>query len=136
MKSFEDDIKFRQFLKNTNLNSPGKDFTTGVMSRIFQEESVLRKVKSEPVLGKGFWIILFLFGLLLMAVIAFSGSEIASDSLSGVLPEINTGSWMTNYRLFFDKLNSLPASIAGICLAGSMLVFLERFLESKKIVIS
>jgi hypothetical protein len=52
-----------------------------------------------------------------------------------ILPQMNTEGVLTGYRSFFEKLGNLPAGIAGIFLATSLLIFIERFLESKKLAI-
>lgn len=131
MKTFEEDKELRQLLKSIKLDKPAPDFTTGVMNRVFQERTMLEQVKVEPVLGKGFWIILALFVLLMAVMVLLSGSNIAPES-TVALPEFNTEKYVSGYRSFFENFSNLPASIAGITLAISLLVFLERFLSTKR----
>lgn len=131
MKTFEEDKELKQLLKSIKLEKPAPDFTKVVMTRVFQERTMVEQVKAEPVLGKGFWIILALFVLLMTAMVLLSGSNIVPES-SVVLPEVNTEKYMSGYRSFFENFGNLPASIAGIFLAFSLLVFLDRFLSSKR----
>lgn len=131
MKTFEEDKELKQLLKSIKLEKPAPDFTSVVMNRVFQEHTLVEQVKAEPLLGKGFWIILALFVLLMAAMVILSGSNIAPES-AVALPEINTEKYMSGYRSIFENFGNLPASIAGITLAFSLLVFLERFLSSRR----
>ena len=130
MKTFEEDKEIKQLLKSIKLEKPAPDFTLVVMNRVFQERSTIEQVRAEPVLGIGFWVILALFVLLMAAMVVLSGG--AASPESSLLPTIDTEKYMTGYRSFFDNLGSLPASTAGILLAFSLLVFLERFLSAKR----
>jgi len=136
MKTFENDKELKMFLKNVKLESPGKDFSSQVMNRIFQEESVVEQVKAEPILGRGFWIILALFVILMAVMVYLSAGSAAAGSTSGILPDIDSTNFMADYRSLFERLDVLPASIAGIFIGASLLVFLEKFLESKKHIFS
>lgn len=132
MKTFEEDKKLQSLLKSVKLESPDSDFSVNVMNRIFKEESLLEKVKRERVLGKGFWIILILFVALFAAMILFSASGAnPAGGLSEYIPALNTNTVTQDYESFFSKLGSVPVSIAGILLASSVLVFIERFLNSR-----
>ena len=131
MKTFEEDKALKSLLKSVKPESPGSDFSVNVMNRIFKEESLLEKLKRERVLGKGFWIILILFLALFAAMVVVSSSGAnPGNGLSGYVPGLNTNTVTQNYETFFSKLGSVPASIAGILLASSILVFIERFLNS------
>jgi hypothetical protein len=136
MKTFENDKELKMFLKNVKLESPGRDFSSQVMNRIFQEETVMEQVKAEPLLGKGFWIILALFGILMATMVFLSMGSAVAGATSSILPDIGSTSFMADYRSLFERLDVLPASIAGIFIAASLLVFLEKFLESKKLIFS
>jgi hypothetical protein len=132
MKTFEEDKELGRFLKSVKLESPGVNFSSQVMNRIFAEVPLLEQVKKEPIFGKGFWIILSLFGLLFVAMIILSGSNLALSEAPSILPQMNTEGVMTGYRSFLEKLGNLPAGISGIFLASSLLVLIEKLLESKK----
>lgn len=131
MKTFEEDKELRQLIKSIKLDKPAPDFTRLVMNQVFQEHTSMEQVKAEPLLGKGFWIIVALFGILMVAMFFLSGSSPAAES-GKLLPDISSGELMSGYRAFFENLGSLPASIAGISFGISLLVFLERFLTAAK----
>ncbi|MBN2891421.1 MAG: hypothetical protein JXL97_06115 [Bacteroidales bacterium] len=132
MKTFEEDKKLKSLLKTIPLESPGADFSVNVMNRIFSEESLLEKVRRERVLGKGFWVILILFVALFAAMFVFSsGGGDTGGGLSEYIPAINTNTVTQDYQNFFERIGSVPVSIAGILLASSILVFIERFLNSR-----
>lgn len=131
MNTFEEDKKLKQLLKSVKLESPDIDFTTRVMNRVFAEQPALEQVKSSPVFGKGFWIILALFVALLTAVVLFAGNGSAPEQTPALLQQVNTEAMLTGYRAFFAKLGSLPAGFAGIFMGASLLILLEKFLGSR-----
>lgn len=131
MKTFEEDKDLRQMLKYAKLDKPSAEFTNQVMTRVFQERALIEQVKAEPVLGKGFWIIMALFGVLMAAMVLVSTGNFTTEPAS-ILPDISSHGLMSDYRLFFSNLANLPSSIAGISIAFSLLIFLERFLSAKK----
>jgi hypothetical protein len=131
MKTFEEDKELKLLLKSIRLDKPAPDFTKQVMNRVFQERAMPEQVKAEPVLGKGFWIILTLFGVLMIIMFLVSQSSGAAEP-QGILPAINTEKYISGYRSLFENFSSLPVSVAAISLAISLLVFLERFLSSKR----
>lgn len=136
MKTFEEDKELRQLLKSIKLESPGVDFSARVMNRVFAEQPALEQVKQLPVLGRGFWIIISLFAVLIVLVVLVSGGSSTVSQTPALLPEVNTDAVLTGYRSFFDKLSSLPAGIAGIFIGASLLVFLEKFLSTKWHIVS
>lgn len=136
MKTFEEDKELRQLLKSIKLESPGADFSARVMNRVFAEQPALEQVKQLPVLGRGFWIIIALFALLIVLVVLVSGGSSTVGQTPTLLPEVNTDVVLTGYRSFFDKLSNLPVGIAGIFIGASLLVFLEKFLKTKWHVVS
>jgi hypothetical protein len=131
MKTFEEDKELKQLLKSVKLESPGADFSARVMNRVFAEQPELEQVKSLPVLGKGFWIILALFAALFAAILFVSGGGSVSEQTPALLSQINTEPVLTGYRAFFDKFANLPAGIAGILMGASLLLLLEKFLGSR-----
>jgi hypothetical protein len=131
MKTFEEDIKLKQLLKSIKLDEPASDFKNQVMNRVFQEHTLQEQIKAEPLLGKGFWIILALFGILMAAIGFFGSGNLAVEPVS-ILPDFNSFEFMSDYRSLFGNLDKLPASMAGILIAFSLLIFLERFLSIKK----
>ena len=131
MKKFEDDRELRELIKSIHLDKPAPDFARHVMNSVFQERNLIEQVKAEPVLKIGFWIILALFGVLFAAMMLLSGSSPAAETYN-LLPDVGSQEFMNGYRSFFERLGSLPASLAGISMGFSLLIFLERYLSSKR----
>lgn len=132
MHTFEEDKALRHLLGSVSPESPGKDFSGGVMNRIFEEKAAWEQVKREPVFTRGFWIILALFAVLILLVIGVSGSFSDMETASPFLSKLNTGDVVTGYKALYERLGALPASIAGIFLGGSLLVFLEKWRDSRQ----
>jgi len=129
MKTQEKDNELKSLIKGIKLDSPGNEFTSMVMNRVFEERAALEKAKKEKVFGKGFWIIIFLFVVLFVAMIVFSTSGFEVDSqLSNLLSTANEGQLSQGYQSFFSKLGNLPLSISGILFATSILIFTDKFL--------
>jgi hypothetical protein len=125
-----EDIKLKAFLQNLELEKPGSGFTVQVMNKIFAEDSALEQIKSERILGKGFWIISILFVVLLAAIFVVSNTGMQADSQIGqLLPEAGQG-LTEGYESFFSKLDTLPLSIAGITIAVSVLIFIDKIISS------
>jgi len=131
-----EDIKLKAMLQELELESPKENFSFRVMNKIFQEENALEKIKSERILGKGFWTITILFILLLASIFVISNFGIAPESqLSNLFPKLNDG-LSNGYSSFFTKLGTAPLSVAGIFFAASILLFIERFINSNAKVFS
>jgi hypothetical protein len=132
MKTLDNDKELRKLLKEIQLESPSNDFTLKVMDRVWEEKAALAKteqVKSERILGRGFWIIVALFVLLFMSVVLFSNQGTTeSGQLSKLFESLGTNAASTKYQSIFSNLGSLPLSIGGILLASSLLVFIDKFL--------
>jgi uncharacterized BrkB/YihY/UPF0761 family membrane protein len=125
-----EDIKLKALLQKMKLDSPGPNFSVRVMNKIFEETSVLERIKSEKVLGKGFWMILILFVTLLGIVVVTYTTGIQPESqLQGLLPEMN-GSFTQGYQSIFSKIGTIPLSVAGFFAAFSVLLFIDRFINS------
>lgn len=125
-----EDIKLKAFLQNLELEKPGSGFTVQVMNKIFAENSALEQIKSERILGKGFWIISILFVGLLAAIFVVSNTGMQADSQIGqLLPEAGQG-LSEGYESFFSKLGTLPLSIAGITIGVSVLIFIDKIISS------
>ncbi|WP_372648683.1 hypothetical protein [Draconibacterium sp.] len=125
-----EDIKLKAFLQNMELEKPGSGFTVQVMNKIFAEDSALEQIKSEKILGKGFWIISILFLVLLAAIFVVSNTGMQADSQIGqLLPEAGQG-LSEGYESFFSKLGTMPLSIAGITIGVSVLIFIDKIISS------
>jgi len=129
MKTQNLDNELKTLIKGIKLDSPGNNFTSAVMDRVFEEKAAMEKVKDERLLGNGFWIILFLFILLFIALFVFSsGGNEAEGILTKLFSNANDGALSQGYQSFFSNLGTLPVSIAGILVATSILVFIDKFL--------
>lgn len=131
MKTFEEDNKLKPLLKKVKLETPGPNFTVNVMNRIFQEDSLLERIKNERILGKGFWIILCLFVAIIAIMIIFSGTAGEESVINQILPELNSSGAKQDYTNFIQRLGNLPLSIAGILTATSILLFIDRLFNVK-----
>lgn len=126
-----EDKKLKELLRYAKLESPGRNFSARVMDRVFEEKAALEQVKSDPVLGRGFWIILALFAGLIATVAILSGSGASAEGSLNLLQNVNTEAVKTGYQSVFEKLGAVPLSIAGILLASSLLLFFEKFVSKK-----
>ena len=125
-----EDIKLKALLYEMKLESPDANFSIRVMNKIFEENLVLEKIKSEKVLGKGFWIITILFIALLAIILVVSNSGMQADSqIQNLLPEVNSGI-TTGYQSFFERMGTIPLSVVGILIASSSLLFIDRFITA------
>ena len=125
-----EDIKLRVLLQNLELDSPGPDFTLRVMNRVTEENLALEQIKSQPILGKGFWVFTLIF-VVLMAVIffVFQGGAQSAGGSEDILSKLDTGV-SQGVQSFFGKLGTVPLSVAGILIATSLLLFIDRFITS------
>lgn len=130
-----EDIKLRILLQELKLEKPGKDFTSNVMDKILAEDLALERIKSERILGKGFWIILILFVALLASILVLQNSTISSGGeLNNLFKGLENAT--SGYNSFFSKIGNIPLSIAGILIASSILLFIDRFISSNAKVFS
>lgn len=126
-----EDIKLKALLHEMKLDSPDENFTVKVMNKIFEDQSVFENIRKEKLLGKGFWIIIFLFGVLFITMFIYSGPGLPSDGqIMQLFPELN-GGVSAGYQSVFNKIGAVPLSIAGILFASSILLFVDRFLTAK-----
>jgi len=124
-----EDIKLRKILQDIQLESPDTNFSARVMDKIREENEAIEKIKAERILGKGFWVILILFIILLGAVWIFS---FTGNQTVGILDKLLQGkiSATNEYQNFLAKLGVVPISVAGILIASSILLFIDRFINS------
>ena len=123
-----EDIKLKILLQEMKLESPGADFSSRVMDKILEEDLVLEKIKSERILGKGFWIILILFVALLAAMFLLQNTTSETGGqLNQFFSTVNNAT--SGYQSFFEKLGTVPLSVAGILIATSVLLFIDRFIS-------
>lgn len=126
-----EDIKLSALLHKMELDSPSPDFSSRVMAGIFEEGSTFVKIKNERILGKGFWVVLILFVLIMVAVVV--GTSNAGGGDMGWLHErlqFHGKAVDENFMNVFSRMGSLPVSIAVIFLASSFLLLIDRFITS------
>jgi len=129
-----EDIKLRSLIQDIKLESPDKNFSSRVMNKILQENEAIEKIKSERILGKGFWIFLILFIVLFGTVWFFSPS---SSETTGILDQyLGKLSSDIDYQSFLGKLGAVPIGLAGIFVASSILLFIDKFISNNLGVIS
>jgi len=124
-----EDIKLKVLLQKLELEKPDNDFTLRVMNRVVAEDNVLEQIKAQKVLGKGFWIIMILFVILLAAMFIMSQTGSAAGTSDTILPKINS-EMSQGINSFLGKMGTVPLSIAGILIASSLLLFIDRFITS------
>jgi hypothetical protein len=125
-----EDIKLKALLNEMKLESPSANFSVRVMNKIFEEDSVIERIKKEKVLGKGFWIIIILFIALLATIVLLSNSGIQADGqIANLLPKVNS-EVSKGYQSFFEKMGGVPLSVVGILIAASTLLFIERIISA------
>lgn len=125
-----EDIKLQALLQGMKLESPNPNFSVGVMNKIFEENNALEKIKSEKVLGKGFWIISSLFVTLLILIFIFSNSGMSTDSqLLNLLPDSSSRA-SEGFHSILSRLGGIPLMVGAIFAAFSTLLFLDRFISS------
>lgn len=121
-----EDIKLKALLQSMKLEKPDPNFSTMVMNSIFKESSGLEQIKAQRILGKGFWIILALFLLLAVVVYTMSNAGVQSDGkIEQLVPGMENG-----IQSFLSSFGSVPLSVAGILIASSVLLFIDRFITS------
>lgn len=125
-----EDIKLRSILQELQLEKPASNFSVRVMERILQEDSAMERIKSERILGKGFWIIIILFVALLVVVFLVSNFGLGTETQLPLLVTKLQNGVNSGYQTFFQKMDSAPLSIAGILIASSILIFIDRFINS------
>lgn len=130
MKTQEMDKELKKLIQEIKLEKPGNDFTTNVMNHVFAENAALERVKKDSVFGKGFWIILFLFVLLLITVVVSSigGIELENELLT-LFGNTQQNQLSNGYQSFYNTIGTLPLSIGGILFATSILLFFDKYLH-------
>lgn len=125
-----EDIKLRALLQDMDLEAPSAKFSVNVMNRIFEEDNVLERIKAQKILGRGFWIIIVLFAVLLVSVFFVqAGDAETSGRLSELLPSPDSGV-AQGYNAFLGQLGALPLTIGAILCGASVLLFIDRFISS------
>jgi len=131
MNRFEEDNELRRLIKSIKPESPGADFSSKVMMRVHEKQEELDRIRSERIFGKWFWIILAAFISMFMIVIFVPETAFGTSAFSGIIPEFDREIISTLYSSLFKIFDVVPAGVAGILLASSLLLILERLLSSR-----
>ncbi len=124
-----EDIQLKVLLQRLELETPEVDFTSRVMNQVALEDNVLEQIKAQKVLGKGFWIFIVLFIVLLAAIFFISQSGTVAGSSESIFPKLDEG-MNQGIQSFMGKLGAVPLSVAGILIASSLLLFIDKFITS------
>lgn len=121
-----EDIKLKALLQSMKLEKPDPGFSAMVMNAIFKENNALEQIKAQRILGKGFWIITALFVLLVIVVYAMSSAGVQPEGKNEQLvPGMESG-----IQSVINGIGAVPLSVAGILIASSVLLFVDRFISS------
>jgi hypothetical protein len=131
MNKFEEDNKLRKLIKEINPESPDADFSSKVMTRIYEEQKAIERSATEQIFGLWFWLISAAFIVMCIAVIFLSGTPAETSPLGNLVPAAGKEVISGYYKAFSSLTESIPASVAGILFASSLLLLLERFLSAR-----
>ncbi len=140
MKRIDEDLELRRVMKSIRLESPGNDFSMKVMAGVLAEAEKRPVFTTEPILGKRFWIFVLLFVAVaaVALIVAGSGAPVgnsveitAAEGLLDKLPSPDLTQVEGIYEKMLNLIGSLPLTFAGILLSASLLVVLDKFLNSR-----
>lgn len=137
MDTTDKDRELRKMMKEIRLEKPGAGFSTMVMDAVYAVEARRFAYKTEPVLGRKFWIFVGLFAILAGLFILASGTGISGESeiASGLLERFPVPEFTTlkgGFARFWESLSGLPATLGSIMIAASLLLLADKFFSSKQ----
>lgn len=119
-----EDIKLKVLLQSMELEKPTSDFSTRVMKQIFEENNALEQIKAQRILGKGFWLIVAVFvAMTVVFYLMYQQGGQPESQIEQLVPGVEQG-----INSMLGKLGSVPLSIAGILIASSVLLFIDRII--------
>ena len=131
MNRFDEDNELRRLIKSIKPESPGTDFSSKVMKRVYDEQEEIEKSKSESIFGSWFWIILAAFASLFVIVFLVPENATGESASPDIITEL-TGNAMSNFYSFIYKtFDFVSPSVAAILIASSLLIIIERLLSSR-----
>lgn len=136
MNTIDSDRELRKLMKEMPLQKPGNGFSDRVLQAVMAEAANKAPLKSEPILGKNFWIITGAFLLLMILFISMSGSGITSEPsmTAGLLerfPSPDLTGIKETYNRFWNALSGAPTTLAVIMASASILIFADRFFSRR-----
>jgi hypothetical protein len=136
MDTTDKDREFRKIMKEIRLEKPGSGFSSKVMEAIYAEEARRFAYKTEPVLGRNFWIFVGLFAVLAGLLILASGTGVSGDSeiASGLIEKFPAPEFSAikgGFARFWESMSGLPATLGSIMIAASLLILADKFFSAK-----
>lgn len=131
MKKFEEDNELRRLIKSMKPEFPGADFSSKVMVRVHEKQKEMDRIRNERIFGKWFWVILAAFISLFVAVFFVPGTASGTSAFPDIIPGFDSDTISDIYYSLFKTLDIVPAGVAGILLASSLLILFERLLSSR-----
>ena len=130
MKTIDNDRELRRLMKEVKLEKPGAEFSASVMDAVLAEAAKKTAYRTEPILGKKFWIFVGLFVALAAFLMLFSNGESSTSNeiASGIIqkfPAPDIENIKSGYSRFWDIVSGLPITIGAIMLATSALILAE-----------
>jgi hypothetical protein len=134
MNTSDTDRKLRKMIKGVRLESPGPDFTSRVMDTLLAETGKKPGIKTEPLLGKRFWILVTLFVGLAGLFVLFQGNDAGTGIFQPVLSKMFTLNWAPLNNFFTDSFShtgSTAWTIIIVMLGASGLIFADKIFTGK-----
>jgi hypothetical protein len=136
MKTIDNEMELRRLIKEIKLEKPGAGFSTSVMDAVLAEAARKTAYRTEPILGKKFWVFVGMFVVLAIVLILFGKGESSTSNeiASGIIekfPAPDLGNIKSGYSRFWDMVSGLPITIGAIMLATSALILADKFFISK-----
>ena len=136
MNTVDNERKLKEMMKNVRLESPGPDFSSKVMEAILAGTEKKNTLRTEPILGKKFWIFVSLFILLAVVMSAFFGNEPSPWSkpfqqfISG-FPKVDPEPVKNFMEQLSGKAGSLPWTLAAVIAGSSLLMIADKLFTDR-----
>jgi hypothetical protein len=137
MKTIDNDRELRRLMKEIRLEKPGTGFSASVMDAVLAEAARKTAYRTEPILGKKFWVFVGLFVVLAIVLILFGNGETSTNNeiASGIIekfPAPDLGNIKGGFSRFWDMVSGLPITIGAIMTATSVLILADKFFSSRQ----
>ena len=125
-------------MKEFKLEKPSAGFSSIVMDTVLAEAAKKTVYRTEPILGKKFWVFVGMFVVLGIVLMLFGNGETSNSNeiASGIIekfPAPDLGNIKSVYSRFWDMVSGLPITIGAIMIATSLLILADKFFSSKHI---
>lgn len=137
MKTIDNDKELRRLMKEVKLEKPRTGFSASVMDAVLAEAAKKTAYRTEPILGKKFWVFVGLFVALAAVLMLFGKGETSSSNeiASGIIekfPAPDLENIKSGYSRFWDIVSGLPITIGAIMVATSALILADKFFSNKQ----